>query len=130
MHDLRADRPERRDDVVVGFGGGGSPNWAAKLMRALGLTAEFGGVVRLYDLDHESARTNAELGRRIQAQDEAVESLDAALDGADFVVVRPMTHRPRHSNTTWASPRSTASTRRSAPGGPSGRFALSPSTGR
>ena len=93
MHDLRSTAaPET--DVVIGFVGGGSRDWASKLMHALALTDSFGGTVRLYDLDHESARTNAELGREIQRQDatvgdwtyEPVESLSAALDGADFVV--------------------------------------------
>lgn len=94
MHDLRGSQPEHRDDAVIGFVGGGSRNWAAKLMRALALTTEFSGTVRLYDLDYESAQANAELGRTIQAQDEAVgdwtyeavETLEAALDEADFVV--------------------------------------------
>ena len=93
MHHLGGNTA-RRDDVAIGFVGGGSRNWAEKLMHALALTDEFGGRVRLYDLDYESARTNAELGRKIQRQDaavgdwtyEAVESLAAALDGADFVV--------------------------------------------
>ena len=93
MHELDGTTTPR-DDVVIGFVGGGSRDWAEKLMHALALTDEFGGSVRLYDVDHESARTNAELGRKIQRQDEtvgdwtydAVESLDAALDGADFVV--------------------------------------------
>lgn len=71
MHHLGGDAA-RRDDVVIGFVGGGSRNWAAKLMHALALTDEFGGRVRLYDLDDESARTNAELGRKIQRQDAAV----------------------------------------------------------
>jgi len=94
MHDLSGSRHRREESVVIGFVGGGSRDWAEKLMHLLALTDSFGGRVRLYDLDHESARTNAELGRTIQSQEaavgdwtyEAVETLDAALDGADFVV--------------------------------------------
>jgi alpha-galactosidase len=93
MHDLDGS-VGRSDDVAIGFVGGGSRDWAEKLMHALALTEEFAGSVRLYDLDYESAKTNAKLGRQIQAQDaavgdwtyEAVETLAAALDGADFVV--------------------------------------------
>ena len=94
MHTLDGAAPERADDVVIGFVGGGSRDWAEKLMHALALTTEFGGTVRLYDLDYEQAQANAELGRTIQAHDdavgewtyEAVETLGAALDDADFVV--------------------------------------------
>mgnify|MGYP000504061211 CR=1 FL=1 len=93
MHDLTG-ATGSTDGVVIGFVGGGSRDWAEKLMHALALTDEFAGSVRLYDLDEESARANAELGREIQRRDaavgdwtyEAVESLEAALDGADFVV--------------------------------------------
>lgn len=93
MHDLDGRRVERRD-VVIGFVGGGSRNWARKLMNALALTDAFTGTVRLYDHDRESARANAELGRAIQRQDvpgewtyDVAQSLADALDGADFVVI-------------------------------------------
>jgi alpha-galactosidase/6-phospho-beta-glucosidase family protein len=94
MHDLSGGEHQRGESVVIGFVGGGSRDWAKKLMHLLALTTEFSGTVRLYDLDYESAKTNAELGRRVQAQDEAVgdwtyeavETLEAALTDADFVV--------------------------------------------
>jgi len=74
----------------------------------LALTTDFSGVVRLYHLDDESARTNAELGRKIQSHDEAigdwtyeaVETLEAALSGADFVVCSTQDPPTSPSNTS------------------------------
>jgi len=94
MHELTG-TTTRRDDVVIGFVGGGSRDWAEKLMHALALTDEFGGSVRLYDVDQESAEQNARLGELIQDREEAiaewdyraVPSLADALSGADVVVL-------------------------------------------
>ncbi len=75
--------------------GGGSRDWARKLMFDLALAPELTGLVALYDIDLESARLNEQLGSWLQKQPgvlsrwryAAVPTLDEALQGADFVVL-------------------------------------------
>ncbi|MFC4989422.1 glycoside hydrolase family 4 [Saliphagus infecundisoli] len=94
MHELRREQPVEPERVRIGYVGGGSRSWAATLMNDLAQCTDLAGEVVLYDVDHESARANAELGEWIQSHDDAVgdwsyevvESLAAALSGADFVI--------------------------------------------
>jgi alpha-galactosidase len=94
MHDLHAPVGSAATDLTIGYVGGGSRGWARSLMTDLALTPDLGGEVRLYDIDHEAAQRNAELGARVDAHSDAesdwsyvaVDSMDAALDGADVVV--------------------------------------------
>jgi len=63
---------------------------------------DLAGEVRLYDLDHERAERNARFGNQVRERDDAVgdwtyaavESLEAALEGVDFVVLS--TQDPPH----------------------------------
>ncbi|MBI4786506.1 MAG: alpha-glucosidase/alpha-galactosidase [Chloroflexi bacterium] len=81
--------------MKIAYIGGGSREWARKLMFDLALCPDLEGHVALYDLDLESAQLNAELGNWLQTQRgvvsrwqyAAVAARSAALAGADFVVV-------------------------------------------
>lgn len=81
--------------LKIAYIGGGSREWARKLMMDLALTPELTGEVALYDIDIQSARLNEQLGNWLQDQPgvcsrwrySAVESLPAALRDADFVVI-------------------------------------------
>jgi alpha-galactosidase len=83
------------DDLTIGYVGGGSRGWARTMMNDLAQQSTLHGEVRLYDVDHESAQQNADIGALIQSQDgaesewtyTAVESLGEALSGADVVVL-------------------------------------------
>jgi len=82
-------------ELKIAYIGGGSRDWARKLMFDLALAPELAGHVALYDIDLESARLNERLGNWLQGQSgvvsrwryEVVPTLDVALRGADFVVL-------------------------------------------
>ncbi len=81
--------------LKIAYIGGGSRQWARKLMFDLALCPDLTGEVALYDIDMSSARLNETLGNWLQMQPgalsawryTAVERLDDALQGADFVVL-------------------------------------------
>lgn len=81
-------------ELEIAFIGGGSREWARKLMFDLALCADLSGHVALYDIDMESARLNEQLGNWLQDQPgvvsrwryTTVSTLEEALRGADFVV--------------------------------------------
>ena len=82
------------ENLQIAYIGGGSMNWAWQLIRDLALEPELSGIVRLYDIDAESARMNATIGNSIAGGNypgkwryEAKDSLKDTLTGADFVVV-------------------------------------------
>ncbi|MFC4551149.1 MULTISPECIES: glycoside hydrolase family 4 [Halorussus] len=80
--------------MTITYIGGGSREWAPKLVQDLALS-DLDGEVRLYDADVESAERNAEFGNWVHKEHEdasdwtyeAVEDLDEALDGADAVIL-------------------------------------------
>jgi alpha-galactosidase len=82
-------------ELKIAYLGGGSREWARKLMFDLALSPELAGQVALYDIDLDSARLNEQLGSWLQDQPgvrsrwhyQAVADLDVALKGADFVVL-------------------------------------------
>ena len=86
---------ERAGELKVCYIGGGSRGWAGGLMADLALCGDMCGEIRLYDIDREAARCNAEIGRRIARlpgakapwRYEVKETLEEALKGADFVVL-------------------------------------------
>ena len=98
MHQIQRERePSISDaltDVKIGYVGGGSQGWAHTLINDLAQCPDIGGEVALYDVHHEPAAKNAELGNRVVTRDdatgdwhfEAYREMDAALDGADFVI--------------------------------------------
>jgi len=81
-------------EVTIAYIGGGSLNWAPKLMADLAHDTRLAPEVRLYDIDHDAAARNAALGARFAAvsrgtpaRTRAALSLAEALAGADVVVV-------------------------------------------
>ena len=81
--------------VKITYIGGGSQQWALRLMADLALSDKLTGSLVLYDIDHAAALKNKEISARIFNKPgarsrfvvEVEESLDEALKGADFVVI-------------------------------------------
>ena len=86
---------EKRENVTIAYIGGGSRNWAWTLMTDLALEESMSGCIRLYDINRESAKINETIGNHLTARPEAVgewnyravDTLQDALTGADFVIV-------------------------------------------
>lgn len=82
-------------DLQIAYIGGGSRGWAWSFMSDLAAEKALSGTVKLYDIDHSAARDNETIGNRLYDREdvkgkwkyEAVPSLEAALTGADFVVI-------------------------------------------
>src|SRR5512139_3854911 len=81
--------------LKIAYIGGGSRDWARKLMIDLALCPDLTGEVALYDIDLSSARLNEQLGNWLQGQNGvvsrwhylAVPTLREALQDADFVII-------------------------------------------
>uniref|UniRef100_A0A7C5V1F0 Alpha-glucosidase/alpha-galactosidase n=1 Tax=Caldicellulosiruptor owensensis TaxID=55205 RepID=A0A7C5V1F0_9FIRM len=86
---------EQQKQINIAYIGGGSRGWAWRLMTDLALEKDLSGTVRLYDIDFEAAKINEVIGNKLSSKPEilgkwkyvAVESLDEALYGADFVII-------------------------------------------
>ena len=82
-------------NLNIAYIGGGSRGWAWGFMKDLAMDDQLCGTVRLYDIDPEAAKRNEIIGGKISAHPdvksrwkyEVSESLQAALTGADFVVI-------------------------------------------
>ena len=82
-------------ELTVAYIGGGSRGWAWGFMMDLAMDADMCGTVRLYDIDRPAAERNRIIGEKISTHPDAVsrwsyevsDSLQAALAGADFVVI-------------------------------------------
>ncbi|MBN2388430.1 MAG: hypothetical protein JXB85_15545 [Anaerolineales bacterium] len=82
-------------ELKIAYLGGGSREWARKLMFDLALCPDLAGEVALYDIDPQAARLNARLGSWLQDQPGVVsrwhysvaETLTGALQGAHFVIL-------------------------------------------
>ncbi len=82
-------------ELKIAYIGGGSRQWARKLMFDLALCPDLTGQVALYDIDIESARLNEQLGNWLQGKPGvvsrwhyiAVPALEDVLRDADFVVL-------------------------------------------
>lgn len=82
-------------DLNVAYIGGGSSGWAWTFMTDLALDGSLSGTIRLYDLNEQAARRNADIGNRLGGREgvrgkwryEVSATLEQALDGADFVVI-------------------------------------------
>ena len=95
-------------DIKIAYIGGGSRGWAWTFMGDLALEAQMSGTIALYDINQEAARQNENLGNKISElpnalgkwKYEAVPTLEAALTGADFVVISilPGTFDEMHSD--------------------------------
>lgn len=81
--------------LKIAYIGGGSREWARKLMFDLALCPDLSGEIALYDIDLESARLNERFGNWLQDKPGVVshwqyrvtEKIEEALQGADFVVI-------------------------------------------
>ena len=85
----------RVDGVKIAYIGGGSRGWAWGLMSDLAVEEQMGGTISLYDIDYSAAYNNEIIGNRLSGREDikgkwkyrAVEILEEALKGADFVVI-------------------------------------------
>ena len=81
--------------LKIAYIGGGSRDWARKLMIDLALCPELTGEIALYDIDMDSARLNEQLGNWIQTQPGVlshwryvtVSTLRETLQDTNFVVI-------------------------------------------
>lgn len=82
-------------DIKITYIGGGSRGWAHRLMADLALEPALSGVVRLYDIDKNSAMSNEIIGNRLSKREESVgkwtyetvASLKEALLETDFIII-------------------------------------------
>lgn len=82
-------------DLNIAYIGGGSRGWAWGLMSDLASEEKLSGTVRLYDIDIEASRNNEIIGNQLLKRNDvkgiwkykAVDSLEKALTGADFVII-------------------------------------------
>ncbi len=82
-------------NVKIAYIGGGSRGWAWNLMSDLAEARYISGQVSLYDIDYEAAKHNEIIGNKIKKDHpnvkdwtyKAEETLEAALEGADVVVI-------------------------------------------
>ena len=88
-------KDKKAEDVKIAYIGGGSRGWAWGLMSDLASEPNMSGTVTLYDIDHQAAKDNQEIGNRIAQNLDAKSvwkyeykpTLQDALTGADFVVI-------------------------------------------
>lgn len=85
----------RVENIKLAYIGGGSRGWAWTLMSELARAEDISGDVYLYDTDFEAAQKNEIIGNKFntakgvksQWNYKAVETIDKALKGADFVII-------------------------------------------
>jgi alpha-galactosidase len=83
------------EEIKIAYVGGGSRGWAWGLMSDLASAGDIHGEVALYDIDYEAAKHNEIIGNMYNGIEgakstwnyKAVETLEDALTGADFVVI-------------------------------------------
>ena len=81
------------EDIKIAYVGGGSRGWAWGLMSDLMTCEDISGTVSLYDIDIQAAKSNEIIGNKFNHAKgakttwlyRAVETLEQALTGADFV---------------------------------------------
>ncbi|MDR1641229.1 MAG: alpha-glucosidase/alpha-galactosidase [Clostridiales bacterium] len=82
-------------NLRIAYVGGGSRAWAWTFMTDLAIEPELSGEIRLYDIDKKASENNEKIGSLLSADPEAKglwsykssETLEDALDGADFVII-------------------------------------------
>jgi len=99
---------KKAENLKLAYIGGGSRGWAWGLMSDLSSAEDLGGSVYLYDIDYEAAKNNEIIGNKFNYADgaksewkyKAVETIDEALTGADFVIISilPGTFDEMHSD--------------------------------
>lgn len=83
------------NNIKIAYIGGGSRGWAWGLMSDLASCDDINGDVYLYDIDLEAAKNNEIIGNKFNNAEgaksvwnyHAVETIDEALTGADFIVI-------------------------------------------
>ena len=89
---------DKAENVKIAYIGGGSRGWAWGLMSDLASNGDVSGSVFLYDIDFEAAKKNEIIGNKFNEAEganvkwnyTAVETIDEALNGADFVIISIM----------------------------------------
>lgn len=82
-------------EIKIAYIGGGSKEWAVKIMSDLALTDKLTGTLALYDIDLDAASHNQRLSQEVFDHPDALtrfdvraeSSLEKALRGADFVII-------------------------------------------
>ena len=82
-------------DIKIAYIGGGSRGWAWGLMSDLVACDDISGDVYLYDIDFQAAKNNEIIGNKFNQAEgakttwnyKAVETIEEALTGADFIVI-------------------------------------------
>ncbi|GHC02835.1 alpha-galactosidase [Cerasicoccus arenae] len=90
-----ASRVSGKTEIKIAYIGGGSREWAIKLMTDLALSEHLKGTLELYDIDHNAARHNQILAESVFKHEQALtqfdvavaSSLESALRDADFVII-------------------------------------------
>lgn len=85
----------KAEDIKIAYIGGGSRGWAWGFMSDLAAVDDMCGSVYLYDIDFDAAKKNEVIGNNIRNVEgcksvweyKAVDTIDKALMGADFVVI-------------------------------------------
>jgi len=84
----------KKDIIKICYIGGGSRNWAWVLMQDLAFEKDIGGIIELFDLKDDDAKTNEIIGNRLMEKHNrglwkfhANPSLPDALSGSDIVIV-------------------------------------------
>lgn len=85
-------------DINLTYIGGGSRGWAWSFMSDLANESNLSGTIKLYDIDFEAAKNNEIIGNKYTALESttgkwnysAVETLEEALEGTDFVIISIM----------------------------------------
>ncbi|MDE7043791.1 MAG: alpha-glucosidase/alpha-galactosidase, partial [Acetatifactor sp.] len=83
------------EEIKIAYIGGGSRGWAWGLMSDLASCEDISGQVALYDIDLQAAKDNEVIGNQFRNAEGAksdwqylaVQTLQDALNGADFVVI-------------------------------------------
>lgn len=86
---------KRVENLKLAYIGGGSRGWAWTLMSELALASDISGDVYLYDIDYSAAQKNEIIGNKFNTAKgansvwnyKAVDTIDKALMGADFVII-------------------------------------------
>lgn len=92
---MRYDQEDKVTDIQIAYIGGGSRGWAWTFMADLAMESRISGVIRLYDIDREAAKSNEIIGNRLKHREDVCgkwdyvvkDTLEEALCGADFVVI-------------------------------------------
>ncbi|WP_348529125.1 alpha-galactosidase [Maritalea porphyrae] len=94
VHNQEMRRNDQHIPVKIAYIGGGSTNWAIKLMADLAVDDRLAAEVRLFDIDKSAADRNAAIGNRFAdcsngaaARYKSYSSLEEALNGAEIVVI-------------------------------------------